>query len=74
MKESNHLPEKIKTLRKKKDWTQQELAQNTGLYFNVITKIEQGVIQYPNLKTLLKIADAFGISLDDLIGRKINNK
>ena len=71
MGENNYLSEKIKSLRKKRGWTQQELAQYTGLSFNVITKIEQGVIQYPNLRTLIKIADAFNISIDELIGRKV---
>ncbi|TRZ49050.1 helix-turn-helix domain-containing protein [bacterium] len=34
------------------------------------TKIEQGLAEHPNLKTLLKLADTFGISLDELVGRK----
>jgi len=36
----------------------------------VIAKIEQGAAEHPILKTLLKLADAFGISLDALVGRK----
>jgi transcriptional regulator with XRE-family HTH domain len=39
-------------------------------FFNAITKIEQGAAEHPTLKTLLKLADAFGITLDELVNRK----
>jgi len=64
------LPKRLKELRKEKGWSQQKLAEKTGLSFNAVTKIEQGLAKHPTLKTLLKLADAFGISLDDLVGRK----
>ncbi len=63
---------RLKELRKEHNWTQQKLAEKAGLSFNAITKIEQGAAEYPTLKTLLKLADAFGISLDELAGR--NNR
>jgi len=61
---------RLKELRKERNWTQQKLAEKAGLSFNAITKIEQGAAEHPTLKTLLKLADAFGISLDALVGRK----
>lgn len=64
------LAQKVKALRKKKDWSQQKLAQEAGLSFNAITKIEQGKAQHPTLKTLTKLADVFNVSLDRLVGRK----
>jgi len=63
------LSEKLKQLRKEKGWSQQKLAEKTGLSFNAITKIEQGLAKHPTLKTLVKIADVFGISIDELVGR-----
>ena len=63
------LSKRLKGLRKKRNWTQQKLAEKAGLSFNAITKIEQGAVQHPTLKTLLKLADAFGIGLDELVGR-----
>jgi len=60
---------RLKELRKERDWTQQKLAEKAGLSFNAITKIEQGAAKHPTLKTLLKLADAFGVSLDVLVGR-----
>lgn len=64
------LSKRLKELRKEHNWTQQKLAEKAGLSFNAVTKIEQGVAEHPTLKTLLKLADAFVISLDTLVGRK----
>jgi transcriptional regulator with XRE-family HTH domain len=64
------LSKRVKELRKQKGWSQQKLAEKTRLAFNTITKIEQGLAEHPNLKTLLKLSDAFEVGLDNLIGRK----
>ena len=64
------LSKRLKELRKERNWTQQKLAEKAGLSFNAVTKIEQGVAEHPTLKTLLKLADAFDIGLDELVGRK----
>jgi transcriptional regulator with XRE-family HTH domain len=64
------LDQKIKNLRKKAGWSQQKLAEKAGLSFNVITKIEQRVAKRPTIQTMVKLADAFKISLDELIGRE----
>jgi transcriptional regulator with XRE-family HTH domain len=61
---------RLKDLRKIKGWSQQKLAEKTDLSFNAITKIEQGLAKHPTLKTLIKLADAFEISIDELVGRK----
>ena len=63
------LSNRLKELRKERKWTQQELAEKASLSFNAVTKIEQGAAKHPTLKTLLKLAEAFGVSLDDLVGR-----
>jgi len=64
------LAKKVKECRKQKGWTQQKLAEKTGLSFNTITKIEQGIGDSPTLKTLIKLADALNVGLDCLTGRK----
>ncbi|MDD4980237.1 MAG: helix-turn-helix transcriptional regulator [Candidatus Omnitrophica bacterium] len=61
---------RLKQLRKKAGWSQQRLAEKAGLSYNVITKIEQGAAKNPNIQTMIKLANAFQISLDDLVGRK----
>ena len=64
------LAKKIKELRKKAGWSQQKLAEKSGLSYNAVTKIEQGTAKQPTIQTMIKIADAFEISLDKLVGRK----
>ena len=61
---------KIKELRKNKGWSQQKLAEKSGLSFNTITRIEQGVGDSPTLKTLLKLSETLEIGLDELVGIK----
>ena len=65
------LAKRLKECRKIKGWTQQKLAEKTSLSFNTITKIEQGIGNSPTLKTLIKLADALDVGLDDLAGRKV---
>jgi transcriptional regulator with XRE-family HTH domain len=64
------LAKRLKELRKKAGWSQQKLAEKAGLSYNAITKIEQGAAKRPTIQTMIKIADAFRISLDELVGRK----
>ena len=64
------LSKRIKELRKKAGWSQQKLAEKAGLSYNAITKIEQGAAKRPTIQTMIKIADAFRVSLDGLVGRK----
>jgi len=55
-------------------WSQQKLAEKAGLAYNVITKLEQGNSKQPAIQTVIKLADAFKISLDEVIGRKHNGQ
>jgi transcriptional regulator with XRE-family HTH domain len=64
------LSEKIKELRKKKNLSQQKLATKSGLAYNTITKIEQNCATHPTIQTIMKIADVFEISIDELIERE----
>ena len=61
---------RLKQLRKKAGWSQQKLAEKASLSYNVITKIEQGAAKNPNIQTMIKLADAFQISIDELVDRK----
>jgi len=64
------MKKRLKQLRKKAGWSQQKLAEKAGLSYNVITKIEQGIAKRPSIQTMVKLADALGISLDELVGRE----
>ena len=54
-------------LRKEKGFTQEGLARKADISFHTLVKIESGGIKNPRIETVIKIAKAFGISLDDLI-------
>ncbi|MFC1567028.1 helix-turn-helix domain-containing protein, partial [bacterium] len=64
------LDKQLKKYRKKISWSQQKLAEKAGLSYNAITKIEQGSAKNPTIQTIAKIADAFNVSIDELIGKK----
>ncbi len=64
------LPFHIKKFRKAKGLTQDELANSVGL--KSLGKIETGVSN-PSLEVLIKIADVLEVSLDELLGREVQN-
>ncbi len=64
------LAENIKKLRKKKGVSQDKLAKLADVTHTTLVKIESGVNSNPTIKTLKKIADALGVTLDGLVGRK----
>lgn len=69
MTNENLFPKRLKTLREKRGMSQRTLAQLCGLSRNIIGQYERGE-KDPSLKTLLEIADYFGVSVDYLLGRK----
>lgn len=64
------LSENIKQFRKKKGLSQDKLAKLADVTHTTLVKIEAGVNSNPTIKTLGKIADALGVSIDALMGRK----
>lgn len=58
---------KIQELRIKEDFSQDELSKKTGLAYHTIAKIEAGATSDPRVKTAKKIADALGVTIDDLV-------
>ena len=57
--------EKIKQYRLENNWTQQELGSKIGISKNAIGNYEKG-IRSPKKDTMFDLANAFGISIDDL--------
>jgi len=64
------LDKNLKTLRKQKGLSQEKLARLADISYNTIAKIEAGKAKNPTFETLSKLADVFGISIDELVGRK----
>jgi len=63
----------ITILRKEKDWSQTDLATKSGVSREMIGKYERGEA-VPSVEAAKKIADAFDVSLDYLVGEGINSK
>lgn len=67
------LAENIRRIRKKKSLTQEKLARMADISNNTLVKIEMGMAKEPTITTVAKIANALGISIDELMGRKNKN-
>ena len=60
--------EKLKLLRKAEGLTQEKLAEKLKIGRVNYTRYENGSVR-PDYETLIKIADYYNISLDELFGR-----
>lgn len=58
--------DKIKSFRKEKGWTQKELAEQLNVSDKTISSWETGRT-YPDLDSLIQLADLFDLTLDELI-------
>ena len=61
------LAQKLRVLRVMRGWSQEELAEACGLHRTYISLIERAECNI-SLDNLEKIADAFGLSLPELLG------
>ena len=61
---------KLKELRKLNNLSMDKLGKEINMSGGEISDIENGKKKDPRISTLIKIADYFNISLDELIGRK----
>lgn len=59
----------IRFFRKANNLTQEELSKQLGGSKNLVSNYENG-ISTPDIYTLVKLADIFDITLDELVGRE----
>ena len=59
---------KLKELRKRKNITQACIAKNMDISTQVYSRYERGDRE-PSLETLIKLADYFNVTIDELLGR-----
>lgn len=64
---------KLKELRKLNNLSMDKLGKEINMSSGEISDIENGKKKDPRISTLIRIADYFNISLDELIGRKLEN-
>lgn len=63
--ENKQLAQRIRAFRKLKGFTQQELAERTGISLAVLGAVERGN-RHPEEQVLVQIADVLGIALQEL--------
>ena len=60
---------RLKVLRAEQDWTQADLAERVGISRQAVISIEK--YKYtPSLELAFKIAEAFGVSIDQVFAHK----
>jgi transcriptional regulator with XRE-family HTH domain len=57
----------VRKFRKKKGLSQEKLARLADISLNALTKIESGFAKKPTIQTVVKLAKALEISLDELV-------
>jgi transcriptional regulator with XRE-family HTH domain len=57
----------IKKLRTEKGYSLEKVAHLADLSLNTVIRIESGVNKNPTIETLIKIAKALNVGVDDLI-------
>lgn len=62
--------ENLKTLRKEKGFSQEQLATRLNVVRQTISKWEKG-ISVPDAELLIQLAEVLGVSVSDLLGKKI---
>lgn len=63
------IADNIRFFRKANNLTQEELSKQLGGSKNLVSNYENG-ISTPDISTLVKLADIFDITLDELVGRE----
>ena len=67
-----YLAQNVKRLRKKRKWTQAELAEKIGAHLSHINRIETGKY-IPSLETIIEIAKALEVPRDHLVNNSEGN-
>jgi len=61
------LAQNIKKFRKKAKLSQEALAQKADITYSTLIKIESGANDNPTVKTLVKIAKALKVMINDIV-------
>jgi transcriptional regulator with XRE-family HTH domain len=67
MSNNQNLSKNVKRLRETKGLSQEKLARLADVANNTLIKMETGENKNPTLETLKKVAQALGVSVDELI-------
>lgn len=70
MDENNTIGDRLKAARHERALTQEELAARAGVSRDIIAKLEQGRRGTARITTLAQLANALGVTLSSLLGRR----
>lgn len=59
--------ENLAKIRKERGLTQEGLARKANISYHTVIKLESGGIKNPKIETVIKLAKALEISIDELI-------
>jgi transcriptional regulator with XRE-family HTH domain len=62
--------QRVRTQRRKRGWTQEQLARRCGLHQSAIARVESGRSKQIETRTLIALADGLGCRIDALVGRE----
>jgi transcriptional regulator with XRE-family HTH domain len=62
------LSDRIKSLREAKGWTPNRLAKEATVPQPTIWRLEKGLVRNPKMEVLRKVANALGVTVDQLVG------
>ena len=65
---SKEMANKLKTFRTSSGFTQQAIASKINVDRSTYSNYERGVTE-PDIKTIIKLADVFNVTTDELLGR-----
>lgn len=68
--ETNTIGERLRRARREHPFTQEELAERSGVSRDLIAKLEQGRRQTARISSLAALADSLDIDLSDLVGKR----
>jgi transcriptional regulator with XRE-family HTH domain len=71
---SKILQRNIKKYREKLGLSQDQLARKAGIPYSTYIKIESGYTLNPSIQAVVNIAQALGVSVDELLGIKRKNR
>ena len=57
----------VKKFRKKRGFTQDNLARKADIPYTTLTKLESNVVKKPSVQTIAKVAKALNVSIEELI-------
>lgn len=66
------LGQRVADMREKKGWSQVAFARYLNIDPTALSRFEAGRIKDPRLSLVLDMADAFGVTADRLLGRKVD--